>query len=118
MAKGWFVDGEGVPVYFGTRRDKPELEGAYAFVALAEAGERPSELHGWDGRGWAPSEVLAAAADKRRAAADLRRLDDDAPRLLEDLIDALVAKGVLAEADLPEPARARLAAKRDLRAAA
>jgi len=117
MAKGWFVDGEGVPVYFGMRRDKAELEGRCAFVALEEAGERPSDLHGWDGKGWAPSGRLAAAAERRRVLADLARLDEAAPRAVEDLVDALVARGVLTLADLPEAAGARLAAKRALREA-
>jgi hypothetical protein len=109
--KGWFVNADGIPVYFGTRADKPGLEGGHAFVALAVAGERPSELHAWNGAAWVESAALAAAAGRRATLGALAASDRDVPRVLEDLIDSL---GL--EADLPEPAKAKLAAKRALRA--
>ncbi|MGH6719630.1 MAG: hypothetical protein ACREER_09960 [Alphaproteobacteria bacterium] len=111
MTKGYFIDHDGVPVYFGTRSDKPGLEGTYPFVAMAEAGERPSELHGWDGQGWAPDPKLQARADRLATLDNLARMDRACPRVLEDAIAHL---GI--EASLPAAAQAKLAAKRAERA--
>lgn len=110
--QGYFVDEAGVPVYFGTRADKPGLEGRYAFVSSAVAGERPSPLHAWNGTAWAESAKLTAARDRRDTLDALAALDRECPRVLEDLIAHLGA-----EDGLPAEAKAKLAAKRATRAA-
>jgi hypothetical protein len=115
MAKGWFFDAAGVPLYFGEAADKPALSGN-TFVAEARAGPRPSDLHGWDGQGWALNATLSARAARRDAEDALARLDRDVPRALEDLIDALVARGVIAKDDLPAATAAKIAAKQAERA--
>lgn len=43
------------------------------------------------------------------------RLDADTVRVLEDLIDLLLAKGLLRITDFPGPAQAKLFARKDLR---
>lgn len=110
MTKGYFIDGGGVPVYFGTRADKPGLEGTYAFVAAAEAGARPNELAAWNGT-WVESPRLVAEATRVAAEDALARLDGKCTRVLEDVIANL---GI--EAALPAAAQAVLAAKRAERA--
>lgn len=65
----------------------------------------------WDGQAFGaepappppPPEDILAASDRRAA------------RKLEDLLDALLAKGVIAPADLPDETRAWLAERKDVR---
>lgn len=115
MARGWFFDAEGVPLYFGESADKPGLSGT-TFVTEAAAGPRPSDLHGWDGRGWAENAVLTDRAARRAARDALVALDRDCPRGLEDLIDLLAARGIVARADLPSALAEKIAAKAAARA--
>jgi len=112
MSHGYFIDAAGVPVYEGQRANKAKLEGRFAFVPVATSGERPSELHAWDGAAWVESPRLTAARDRRARLDELAALDRECPRVLEDLIAALGAEG-----GLPAEARAKLAAKRAARAA-
>ena len=52
---------------------------------------------------------------KAQAQANLAASDGDMARIAEDLIYALIAKGLIAEADLPQPARDKLAKRSELR---
>lgn len=62
----------------------------------------------------APPPTSAAPNLIRR---ELAASDGPTVRVLEDLVAALLSKGILAEDDLPEAARARLAERRQLRKA-
>ncbi len=112
MSYGTFIDQGGIPVYTGTRANKPGLEGTYSFVPVATSGERPSALHAWNGTAWVESATLTAARDRRAKLDELAALDRDVPRVLEDLIAHLGAEGAL-----PAEAKAKLTAKRAARAA-
>jgi hypothetical protein len=46
---------------------------------------------------------------------DFARLDGDTVRVLEDLLDVLLARGLLRITDLPPPAQAKYFARKDLR---
>ena len=52
---------------------------------------------------------------KEQARADLAATDKEMARIAEDLIYALIAKGLIAEAGLPQPARDKLAKRSELR---
>ena len=52
---------------------------------------------------------------KAQARLDLAASDGDMARIAEDLIAALIAKGLIAEADLPQSARDKLAKRSELR---
>jgi hypothetical protein len=115
MTKGWYFDEDGVPLYFGESANKPALSGR-TFVAESAAGPRPSDLHGWDGQGWAPNGTLQARAEKDKARGTLWHLDRLVPRGLEDLIDLLEARGLVDRNDLPAETTDTLAAKAAARA--
>ena len=106
--RGSFIDADGVPVYLGTRGDRPELESRFTFVP----GERPSDLHAWNGTAWIESPKLVAARDRRERLDELARMDRDLPRVLEDLIEFVGAEGAL-----PDEVKVKLSAKRAARAA-
>ena len=55
------------------------------------------------------------AEAKEQAKAELRESDADMARIAEDLIGALIGKGVIAESDIPQPARSKLARRAELR---
>lgn len=57
----------------------------------------------------------AAAIDDPDVQAFLHRLDIDLVRVLEDVIDLLVARGVFRFTDLPESAREKLLFRKNLR---
>jgi hypothetical protein len=62
------------------------------------------------------SVVALTAAEKRKWAKDkLARSDDDMPRIAEDLLEALIGKGVIALTDLPQPAQDKLAERKAFR---
>ena len=71
----------------------------------------------WSGSAWvdgrSTEEVEADALASAKA--ELRESDAGMARVAEDLIAALIGKGVLAEADLPQPARSRMAKRAELR---
>ena len=52
---------------------------------------------------------------KEQAKAELAESDSDMARIAEDLIAALIGKGVLAEADIPQSARSKMAKRSELR---
>ena len=52
---------------------------------------------------------------KEQAKAELDATDKSMARIAEDLIAALIAKGLIAEADLPQSARDKLAKRSELR---
>lgn len=56
-----------------------------------------------------------AVDPKEQAKAELRESDADMARIAEDLIGALIGKGVIAESDIPQPARSKLARRAELR---
>ena len=62
--------------------------------------------------------MAAADAETARvqALADLKATDGPFVRTLEDLIQTLIAKGVITSEDLPLPARDKIKAREDLRA--
>lgn len=60
-------------------------------------------------------EVLAFLADGSAAASDFVRMDIDFVRVLEDVIDALIARNVISITDLPEQALDKLLARRGFR---
>jgi hypothetical protein len=76
---------------------------------------------GWRGSTACPSEAELIAADPAAAIAadqakrDLAATDADMARVGEDLLSALVSKGVIAETDLPQAARDKIAERRTLR---
>lgn len=61
----------------------------------------------WNGAAWADTPELV----KARAADNLANSDAGMIRVLEDLISALVGKGAITLADLPQAARDKLAAR-------
>ena len=56
-----------------------------------------------------------AVDPKEQAKAELAATDKDLARVAEDLIGALIGKGVIAESDIPQPARSKLARRAELR---
>ncbi len=62
--------------------------------------------------------VLATTSDDPVRELALMRTDLAMARVVEDLFEALKAKGVLVDTDLPEDARQKIAARSDLREAA
>lgn len=78
-------------------------------------GAAPSPQHRWDGSGWAEdAELVAAKAADERAVA-LAHMDAGMIRVCEDLVAVLVQKGVIALADLPAAAQAKIVARKALR---
>ncbi len=57
-----------------------------------------------------PAELEAIRAQRELIATDAAMA-----RVIEDLVDVLIAKGVITEADLPDPARQKIDARRQLR---
>ena len=69
-----------------------------------------------DATEWLPDDdAQVRAFVTQPAATGFQQLDADFIRVLEDLIDVLVDKHVINITDLPEPARDKLAARRDHR---
>ncbi len=60
--------------------------------------------------------MLLKERAREQRATELAMTDGDIPRPLEDLIDTLVAKGVLSLADLPQKVQEKLERKKALRA--
>lgn len=71
----------------------------------------------WEAKGNTPLPYVQTPVDLKAAArAELATTDAGMARIAEDLIGALIAKGVIAEDDLPQPARDKLARRSELRA--
>lgn len=64
------------------------------------------ELHAW----------LAVREDLHERLSKLKNSDLELVRVLEDLVDVLVSRGVIRYTDLPEAARNKLHARADVRA--
>ena len=77
--------------------------------------EPPSDVHCWNGSAWVIDAELQAQKEQRDAVIAFARTDRDIPRLTEDLIDLLVAKGVVTLDELPEPAATKFRARKELR---
>ena len=70
----------------------------------------------WVDEGNTPQPYVPPAVDpKEQAKAELDATDKSMARIAEDLIAALIAKGLIAEADLPQSARDKLAKRSELR---
>ena len=72
----------------------------------------------WSGKEWidgrSTEEVEADALASAKA--ELRESDSDMARVAEDLIQTLLSKGVIAESDIPAPARDKMDRRAKLRA--
>lgn len=94
----------------GTKADRLAKEGHFVVES-----EQPSKEHRWDGKEWVLDPVLQAeksARDKTRAIA---ATDVGMPRIVEDLIDLLVSKGLMSLNELPEKAKQKFQARKALR---
>ena len=60
-------------------------------------------------------EPQPAPTEAEIALTALQRTDQNMSRITEDLVDVLVAKGIIALADLPESARGKLENRKELR---
>jgi hypothetical protein len=92
-----------------------------AFLARRDAAGHEVlgvELDAADRVGLVLRDVDGASAAEVLRQARLVYTDLRMARVIEDILDVLTAKGVMAESDLPPDARARLAERRDLRTAA
>lgn len=70
----------------------------------------------WEGEGNTPLPYEPPAVDLKAAArAELAATDVGMARVAEDLITALISKGVLAESDIPQPVRSKLDRRAELR---
>ena len=107
-----------------------DADGYYAGPAALALGEIPDARRilteqpnlsvkkpKWSGKEWidgrSTEEVEADALASAKA--ELRESDSDMARIAEDLITALISKGVLAEADIPKSARDKMAKRSELR---
>jgi hypothetical protein len=71
---------------------------------------------GWDAQAPSAAEVGAFMRDVSSHANELRQTDSDLARVLEDLIDALITRGLIQFTDLPQAAQAKLLERRQTRA--
>lgn len=69
----------------------------------------------WNGSEWVQDQTQATLARKQELLELLSDSDKTIPRLLEDLIDVMIAKGILSEQSIDAKARERLATKKELR---
>ena len=73
-------------------------------------------IQAWLAEGNTPLPYEAPPVDLKAAArAELDATDAGMARIAEDLITALISKGVLAESDIPQPARSKLDRRAELR---
>lgn len=102
------VTGAFLGSHAGTDADNPWPQGVAVATAPAHALQR------WDGAAWQDTPALAALQVRR----DLEASDARLARAVEDLIDALAARGALDPArDLPKPVTDLIAARKAARAA-
>ena len=119
-----------VPDYRGRSVCGLDLDGYYTGLTELTLGETPDARRiladppaadlprpRWSGSVWidgrSTEEVEADALASAKA--ELRESDAGMSRVAEDLIAALIGKGVLAEADLPQSARSKMAKRSELR---
>lgn len=89
------------------KRDKNNQIALVSMTSTAEASEfvssdNPELLNFWD--------TIA-----KRPTSELDQSDTEVARIFEDLIDILIAKGVIQFTDLPEPAQRKLIKRQTLR---
>jgi hypothetical protein len=106
MLPQWGLAREGVPAMF-VKRD--------ASGAIVAVSQEPAE--GFSGPMDAADPELRLFLDNAGVPSvdPLRQSDLEAVRVLEDLIDVLIAKGVVRFTDLPEPAQRKLLQRKSLR---
>lgn len=115
MSKGYFVDSDGRPMYYGRRADKARLEATHTWV---ETSLKPEDFKTdfWDGAAWRRRPKADAEEALRQAYRDLRESDRVVlPRVIEDVWAALKDKGIVTDSDLPQAARDKLAKREALR---
>lgn len=87
-----------------------------AIIPSDQRNEMYAEYLVWLAEGNTPLPYEPPPVDaKEQAKAELCESDSDMARIAEDLLAALIGKGVLAEADLPQSARSRMAKRSELR---
>jgi len=64
---------------------------------------------------WDSDPAQSAEYQRNQKAAQLSATDEYMPRVTEDLIDALIAKGVITQADLPEAVKTKLTERKTIR---
>lgn len=79
--------------------------------------EPPSKEHVWNGNDWVLNDTLVSAKTVRDNLTVIVSTDADIPRIVEDLINLLEAKGVINLSELPVKAREKLEKRRTLRGA-
>lgn len=75
----------------------------------------PDKNQKWDGTKWIDDPDQVAENQKNQKAAQLSATDEYMPRITEDLIDTLLSKGVISQADLPETVKTKLAERKTIR---
>lgn len=97
---------------------EPQIEALFggnekaAYEAIVWMDERPQPAWNEIVAAWP---AVQAAIGREQAKADLDASDSGMIRAVEDLVDVLVAKGVIALADLPQKVREKLAGRKALR---
>lgn len=87
-----------------------------AIIPSDQRNEMYAEYLVWLAEGNTPLPYDPPPLDPRaEARAELAATDAGMARIAEDLITALISKGVLAEADLPQSARSKMAKRSELR---
>lgn len=76
----------------------------------------PNDTSRWDGSGWVDDAGLKEDEVTRARADAIARTDIHMARLTEDILDVLIAKGVLTLDDLPHPkAKEKYLARKEMR---
>ena len=75
----------------------------------------PSQIYKWSGGKWIIDEIKQAEKEQKEIAQELASTDNEIIRGVEDLIDLLIAKNVIAENDLPQKLKEKLDNRKVLR---
>lgn len=95
------------------RRD---AEGRIVALTRQTLNAQKIQMGGWQAVSAADPEVEAFVQDLSSEATALSQTDSGLARVLEDLIDVLINRGLLQFTDLPEAAQAKLLERRQTRA--
>jgi hypothetical protein len=91
--------------------------GATPPVGSVDVGSPPSDARQkWNGSGW-DAVALTVEEISANKLADLASTDSDMPRIVEDMWQVLIDKGLVVDADLPQVSQDKLANRRSKRAA-
>lgn len=82
---------------------------------LLVKGKPPEDRMLWSGGQWVPDTDLRATFDQHKRRQVLASIDGDMPRITEDLVDLLIANGVINLFDLPAKAVLKLTARKKAR---